>query len=372
MAQSRDSTAHAREAGTAEADRAAATALNLAFGSAAGLGGSERRMLEVVSELRSRGLPIRSLVPGPRDLPLNVAMESAGAQLVLHEHPGQLVRQTTRYPAGATWAFGARAAYPLAIGRRLPAWRGGQLLIAKNGLEALRSPASMLLERMLIRSADLVVANSQAAGDLAVTRSRARPEQVRVLRSALSREWLTAPERNPRPVVQVAMIGNARPEKEHALGIRVFTQLDDPATVLHVYTNDGTEVRAQLSMAPAHLRQRVCVHEAVDVTPQVMRSVDVLLHPSSSESLPRVALEARAQGAWVVGFDVGDTARYCADEIAWGDEAGLTASLKHACQASRAGTWPDPVETVSVPEYVDRLLALVADRPAKHRRIGLR
>lgn len=342
-------------------------AVNLAFGTAGGLGGTERRMLDVVAELRSRGVAVRSWAPAPLPQPLHTAMAEAGAEVIAYATPLDLLRRVARSGATVTWAFGARTAYPLAVGRRLPRWGGGRLWVAKNGLEALRSGPSTLVERVFIRSADLVVANSHAAARHAATWSRARPERVRVVPSALSDEWTTPHERTSGATVRIAMIGNDRPEKQHALGVRFYALLHDPAASLEVYTNDGNRLRAQVAGLPLDVRQRVSIHEGVSITPEVMRSVDVLLHPSSSESLPRVALEARSQGAWVVGFDVGDLARYAQATIAWGDEAGLADSLRDACAAVHRGERPEVVEILAVPDYVDRLLELITEPSAPGR-----
>lgn len=56
------------------------TFLNLAFGSASGIGGSERRMLELVHELKSRDINIRAMVPGPAESPLNLELEKLAHQ----------------------------------------------------------------------------------------------------------------------------------------------------------------------------------------------------------------------------------------------------------------------------------------------------
>lgn len=337
--------------------------LNLAFGTSRGIGGSERRMLEVVSELTSRGLRVVAHTPGSLLSPLNAEMAAAGAGIRIYKHPGSLMRHAANSHAKATWAFGARAAFPLLVARTLPTWHGGGLLIAKNGLEASRSKRAAALESVLIRSADLVIANSRAAADAATAKNKLRPDRVRILTSALSLEWKRGAERTARADVRVAMIGNDRPEKQHALGLRVFSQLEDPATTLEVFTDDGSHLRSHLLRMDRRLSRRITIHEGVKVTPAIMREVDVLLHPSSSESLPRVALEARSQATWVVGFNIGDLGQYCEAAVCWGDVGRLTESLFRACAAARAGDVPPPVQVLSVSEYTDRLLGLIEETP---------
>ena len=333
------------------------TFLNLAFGSASGIGGSERRMLELVHELKSRDINIRAMVPGPAESPLNLELRKAGASTAIYRSPASLAIQSARSRARATWAFGARAAIPLLIARKTPSWRGGRLLVAKNGLDAYRSRWTIALESRFMRSADLVIANSSAAATQATTRTRIPRYKVLVLPSALPSEWHVPSARSQHDRVRIGMIGNDRPEKQHALGVRVFCELQDEGTTLTIFTNRGGNVRTILESAEARVARRVSIHEAVPVTPSIMSDLDVLLHPSSSESLPRVALEARSQGVWVVGFDVGDLAQYCEAVVPWGDESGLRNSLSRACEQVRQGKRPSHTNVLGVPEYADALLA---------------
>lgn len=338
-----------------------ALVVNFAFGPISGLGGTERRMLDVAAELTSRGHVVRALVPAPAGRALVEQMARAGAEVVLYRGPFNLVRRIGDFPADVTWVFGARVAYPLAVSRRLRYWRGGQLFVAKNGLEPFRSRSSMLVERLLMQSADLVVANSQAAADLATARSRVHVSRVRVLASALSSDWVAAGRSHSRAKVRIAMIGNAVPEKEHALGARMFAELNDPGTSLDVFTDDGAGIRSAFDDITNFPQHRVKVHEGVMVNPEIVSRIDVLLHPSSSESLPRVALEARSQGAWVVGFDVGDLGRFTRDQVSWGADRELRESLAMACADVRAGRWPEPPDVLSVPEYTDRMITLIQE-----------
>ncbi len=154
------------------------------------------------------------------------------------------------------------------------------------------------------------------------------------------------------------MIGNNRPEKQHALGVKLFVDQADPEAVLTVYTNDGRALKQQVDRLSARDASRVSVLEGVEVTPALMRTIDVLLHPASSESLPRVALEARSQSAWVVGFDVGDLADFCETRVPFGALPEISDSLRRACESVRQGKWPEPLTPMTVPEYADRLLAL--------------
>lgn len=360
------------EPSRSQASRAKAAApnsltLNLTFGSADGIGGSERRMIEVVTHLTSLGVNVRALAPGPFGTALNLAMAAAGASVHTYPNPVSLTRLASRCTADATWCFGARASFPLLAARLSPGWHAGDLWVAKNGLEALRSRSVIALESVLIQSADLVIANSRAAAQRAVGATRVRPERVHYLPSALPAEWTVMPLRPPRADVRIAMIGNARPEKRHALGLRLFAELDDPRTSLTIFTNDGSRVRADLLALPRETASRISILEGITITPKLMRDIDLLLHPSSSESMPRVALEARAQGAWVVGFDVGDLALYSNAKVLWGDEAGLLDAMSSACASVHSGSWPPPIQIISVAAYSDAVVDLLAQTQAARR-----
>jgi len=84
---------------------------------------------------------------------------------------------------------------------------------------------------------------------------------------------------------------------------RVLSRREDIQFVCVGPTGDGLEV-------PARVRDRVTLVGAVppEAIPGYMRAADVVVHPSLTEGVPRVLLEALAAGTPVLARDVGDVA----------------------------------------------------------------
>lgn len=182
--------------------------------------------------------------------------------------------------------------------------------MARNGLDFGWRSWMHLADRISSRVVDFYIANSRRAG-VHLEEHGIAPRKVKVLTSALGREWTSTP-----PVARsrsgvIAMVGNSRPEKNHLFGLRVYLEANIDSA-LRVYTNDSSELAAFLegSEIPPGIRARVELIEGHVVSVADLDEVDILLHPSLSESMPRIVLQARARGCYVVASNVGDTAQW--------------------------------------------------------------
>lgn len=330
------------------------------------IGGSERRMVEIMPELIKRGFDVTSFVVSAPGSQLERELRSAGCSVVVARSIPHMTLEVSRCRAVLTWTFGLKAGLPVRLLRLAsPNWRGGQLWSAQNGLDAERSGLLARVDRWSSSAIDYVVANSTAARDHAVAQVGIRPEKVRVIPSALPPGWAEQPVRQAKEHVVIAMIGNSRPEKQHVAGLAAFLAMDDSDCRLEVYTNSLASLKHALDAVTPEELQRIAIHTGVEVTPDVMRDIDILLHPSSSESLPRVVLEARSQGVWVVGFDVGEVARYANALVELNDSEKLAEALEAAVQSVRAGDYPPEVAVPTIGQYVDQVLATLGKYPPK-------
>ena len=320
------------------------------------IGGAERRLAEAIPLLLAAGDDVQVCTLTPPASRIAALLTQAGAEVT------GVGRRLCRHPPEArhvVMTFGYRAG----LTTRLRRPRGGNCVLwqSQTGLEPGRSRAVRTADRLTRSAVDLVVANSYAAADHVVTDAGFPPHRVVVVESGLPPEWTTAVPKGPGPPV-VAMIGSERPMKNLAAGVRVFARLvrsatpGDPRTDqlrLAVYTDDATEVR--LVATQQGVGDRLIVHERETVEPRDHAGFSALLHPSLSESLPRVVLEAIAQRTPVAAYDVGDTARWVTDPAPVGDEAALLDLLREAV----LGDGRSPVREVrSTRSYVTELRRL--------------
>jgi colanic acid/amylovoran biosynthesis glycosyltransferase len=160
--------------------------------------------------------------------------------------------------------------------------------------------------------------------ELAVSHG-ADPAKVQIIHSAVDPHWFTpAPPRAPDGRMRVVVVAWLRWLKgiEHALHA---LSLLDPSVMLDVYGGDPLRSSPESSERPrlVHaieelgLGERVTLHghvEPEDVR-DALRGADVLLHPSLSEGMPTVMLEAMACALPVVVTDVGGVREAVTDGV---------------------------------------------------------
>lgn len=260
-------------------------------------------MAEVASQLARDGRPVvffaRELRAGS---PVAEMFSSSGASI----YCGSWLlycRLLRVYRPSATLAFGLR---PSLVTRFLSlARKGAKLGIARNGLDYTWPKWYYLVDRLTSGFVDVYIANSQAVRTHLASYG-IPANKIRVVPSALSEEWYSPLTCEPaREVPRIAIIGNARPEKNQRALLEELFRSGIQAD-LAIFTDDSSKLMPDVSEFEGN-RGRVEVFENHVVKPDDLDRCDILLHPSLSESLPRVVLEATARGLFVIAYDVGDT-----------------------------------------------------------------
>jgi glycosyltransferase involved in cell wall biosynthesis len=160
----------------------------------------------------------------------------------------------------------------------------------------------------------------------------------------------------------VVMVGNARPEKNQLFGLRAANAADIPDLRVRVYTDDATRLARAWASTPGADQLEVEFREGEEVDPQTMASAAILLHPSVSESLPRVVLEAVSQATWVVASDVGDTRAavgQCGEVIPSNDLSAFAVAIRRAVRQAQEGVEPPRATVRGVPQYCDEFFGAV-------------
>ncbi|MGA8762927.1 MAG: glycosyltransferase [Candidatus Sulfotelmatobacter sp.] len=220
---------------------------------------------------------------------------------------------------------------PAAKLARVPVIIGSQ-----RQLGDLLTPAQSRAQMTMFRWCDAVVCNSRAAANRLVDRGLAECK-ITVIWNGLPDQAFaeTAPALPKIPgLLRVGMIARMNTRaKNHSILLRVAARLQSefPQTEF-VIAGDGP-LRRDLEAEAAHLglgdRVRF-LGDRRDIS-AILRSLDLSVLPSASESLSNAILESMAAGVPVVASDVGGNVELVSEErgilFPMGDELGLSASL---------------------------------------------
>lgn len=334
----------------------------LVWGRARGIGGTETRMAEVATVLRRRGHRITALILNSEtETRLSALLREACSDVAFVGGPRPLRRYLQRTKPQAAVSFGLRASLMLRVAAvRRPSLR---VIDARNGLEFSRGRLAWLVDRGSSALVDTFMCNSDSAASQ-MAENGFSPSKIVVNYSAVGVQWMKRAHvpRNPERVV---MIGNSRPEKNQDFGLRVIAQADGPVEAV-VYTDDAADLhRLWHGLSPDPIKS-VSFVEGHVVSPRDLASTSVILHPSLSESLPRVLLEAQSQGVVAVASDVGDTRRIVGSRgfvVQPADFDGTLDALNQALSKSRADSWDrQSPELRTVSDYCNDLLPLCRER----------
>jgi glycosyltransferase involved in cell wall biosynthesis len=328
------------------------------WGITKGVGGTETRMAEVAQALNSRAVTVSSVIL-TADQPSRLVdlLTSAGTAPKFSPRWIHLVKIFRATRPDAILTFGLRAS----LWVRLASWFIGsesRLIDARNGLEMSRSRFTWLLDRLTQWPIDVFLTNSEPARQ-ELLRHGVGPGRVLVVNSGLGTEWsqLQSVERDPERVI---IVGNARPEKNHELGLEAIARAQGEVKAV-IYTDNADHLRALWASLEPGSGKQVTFVESHAVRPAEMATAAVLLHPSRSESYPRVLLEAISQGLHVVATDVGDTRRIVGDCVLLAPADDLRTTVKLLDQAlsrSRLGIRPERRPARTVDDYCTELMAI--------------
>ena len=141
---------------------------------------------------------------------------------------------------------------------------------------------------------------------------------------------------------------------------------DCAAASLSVFTDDSRELAKACEQLPS-VADRISIVTKRDLSPRDYEAFDVLLHPSLSESLPRVVLEARSRGLIIVASDIGDTKSLMSDKdiaVIPGDHDALVDAIRTILAIKEPINWLQRQRTLghslTTSAYLDALLTIVA------------
>lgn len=268
---------------------------------AARIGGSERRAGELAIELDKCGV---------NAVAINIASPDSQASGYFkhsfprsHSEPSvrKALKRCIHYSPDAIITFGMQQSLPLRL-CPIPRISSAVHFNARNGLD-MEWPNSWHWIDAATQFRTRYLVNSTAVRNHLI-KNRIRGQRVTVLPPALPDEWFVDPTKQESRTVTVAMVGNNRPEKNQLAGLKAFRNMKTEAH-LNIYTDDATSLYR--SKEYSDLGERVTIRTGHTLTPSDYDQIDVLLHPSLSESIPRAVLEAASRGCRIAATNVGAT-----------------------------------------------------------------
>lgn len=185
-------------------------------------------------------------------------------------------------------------------------------------------PLGGMIDRVVNRVTDAVVANSAAAAAFAERSHRVSPAKLRIIRNGVELiEPLSEPERlglrqalgaTSHDLV-LGCVANFNEVKRHELLINAFAELARNRSHLRlVLVGDGT-LRAAIErqITSLGLESKVRVHGTAVNTGALYSAFDVLVHASRSEGMPNVLLEGAAAGLPIVATAAGGSGEIVLD-----------------------------------------------------------
>jgi glycosyltransferase involved in cell wall biosynthesis len=188
-----------------------------------------------------------------------------------------------------------------------------------------RTALRELARAVAMRQVDAVVANSQAAADLAIAQEGVEPGKVRVIRNAVS-PASTDPDERRRlrrrwgvrdDQVLIGCVASLRDGKGHPMLVDVIARLrgsDD--RVRAVFVGAG-QMRAEVEAAIGRhgLGDVIAIDPDVADARTIPVAFDVSVQASDTEGLPNAVLEAAAAGVAIVATAVGGTAEVITQDV---------------------------------------------------------
>lgn len=194
---------------------------------------------------------------------------------------------TLRYSLAATFGLGTDVAY-VSIGEP-DYW--------------IRSTASRMLNRMMLRRVDKILAVSEATRRQLIALEPTTADKVVVTYTGLTGDLFEVQHSDYEGPLRVVMLGSLTSEKEPSLALDAVAGLDD---ALLRFVGDGP-LRTDLekSVRKRGLENRVEFVGSVDDVKPHLGWAHVLLLTSKTEGLPGAILEGSAAGLAIVAVDVG-------------------------------------------------------------------
>jgi glycosyltransferase involved in cell wall biosynthesis len=330
--------------------------------SSSAVGGAERRLAEMLPVLRSRGaeVVVASLVSNPP----SVVSNEAGSSMHCVDGVFALRRLARKFRPVAVLTYGRRALYSYLCSTFFsPTCPGATVM--QTGLDHNRRSTifSFVIRRRGL--VPMVISNSTQAQNLVVGTYGVAPERALRLASAISESWMSPiPQREVVGFATVAIVANGRPEKNLSTAFSAYKVVAETLPVrLTVYAADCTmhrQIADQMGISGVEFT------EGKTLSASDFDGIDILLHPSISESLSRSVLEALSRGVIVV---TGDAAEFeglpqphqiLDDTSVSATTAALLAAVREVMSCSWRKQRPEGVEFNSTDLYVQILIGSVA------------
>ena len=225
---------------------------------------------------------------------------------------------------------------------------GARLIVQTHGIEAWTRPPP--LQRVAAERADLILAVSRDTRARVLSWARIEPERVRVANNTFAEDFAPGATTRARfglgdefVFLTVGRLDARERYKGHDRLIRLLKRFDFLGrTPLYLIAGDGDDRRRLEVLARrcgvAH-QVRFLGHTAREDLPDLYRSAELFVLPSTGEGFGIVLLEAMACGVPATALGVGGTA----DALADGDlgrtldEGRLFADLEQTCKDRLAG-----------------------------------
>jgi glycosyltransferase involved in cell wall biosynthesis len=340
-------------------------------------------MTDMAMEARRLGATVRALgAPRRAGLPMPIFATRVARRVASYV---AICRQE-RYDIVDAWLY---LGYALAAVTR-PVSRVPILVAGRRSLSAFKSefgPVERAADTIARRSADIIVANSQAVADDVVRREEVDPSRIRVIRNGVvlpppADEVRREAARNVFGVTDggpvVGCVGTFKRGKgqERVAEVMATVRRAHPDAWL-VFVGDGPE-RASVERAAHEMGlERVRFLGAVPDARTLYDGFDVVVSASDAEGLPNVLLEAAASGRPIVATDAGGTPEIVIDGetgllVSVGDsdglERGLVRVLEDGALARRLGgaAREHAAKTFGLERFVAETAALYEELDRRH------
>lgn len=305
------------------------------------MGGAEHQAVQYAVGLKNRGVslvvcaidgagPLRKLVEesGIRFVALHRRKRSRRRLTRILQHGVgllRLVRLAGALKPDVIHSFMTTANIYAAFATRW-GWRSACLIVAQRnlGLSKREHPLLALGERWASHHAAVVHVNSDAVGRAAIANEGLPPSKVvRIYNGVDVGKYSPGPidafeKTSEAHTPTLAIVANLHKHKDHAVMIRALPRIMDlfPSIQLLCIGEDRGQ-RRPLEHLAKDLEVDAHVHFIghQDRIPELLRSVDLVIHPSLQEGFPNAVLEAMSCGKPVVASRVGGTVEAVVDGV---------------------------------------------------------
>lgn len=278
-------------------------AVFLVWGNLVGLGGTEKRMLEVLESV-PQGYTLRVMsLKSKASIHVLEEFSRVGVNVELHPSTFAIIskiRQAGESPTVLLHGF--RIATLFVVFKALFYLRA-KLVWVQNGIPRDRLRSRQLVQFIFQNFVSLFLTNSDSVKKSMVT-SGIRWDRVAVLHPALAQRWLEHPGKAA-ALGPIMIAANNRPEKNLSAAIEAHVR-SGLSRDLHIYTDRVGALSQHIPFNMPAPAGRIKFFTGVELSPSDFDSYSIYLNVSLTEGRPKAINEAMARGLVVVAGGVGD------------------------------------------------------------------